>query len=181
MGYGIFRVETATGRLNGCNFWCSGFGLQPSYTSTDQGVTPIFNLDKGFPPNPKNPPIFDPSLNNNGSVSLINWHANKMGTLQSWTFDIQRDLPLGIMLDAAYVGTKSNGTWTGAENPNQVDPKYLSSWPDAARRHQLSASSRGGDRQALSGLHRIGRASPASIPAVHQHRRHVSAHRVQFL
>ena len=126
MGYGIFRVETATGRLNGCNYWCSGFGLQPSYTSTDQGVTPAFNLDKGFPPNPQNPPIFDPSLNNNGSVSLINWHANKMGLLQSWTFDLQRDLPFGIMLDAAYVGTKSNGTWTGAENPNQVDPKYLS-------------------------------------------------------
>jgi hypothetical protein len=124
-GYGIFRVETATGRLNGCNFWCSGFGLQPSYTSTDQGVTSAFGLDKGFPANPQSPPIFDPSLNNNGSVSLINWHANRMGLLQSWTFDIQRDLPLGIMLDAAYVGTKSNGTWTGAENPNQVDPRYL--------------------------------------------------------
>ncbi len=126
VGYGIFRIETATGRLNGCNYWCSGFGLQPSYTSTNQGVTPAFNLDKGFPLNPKNPPIFDPSLNNNGSVSLINWHANRMGMLQSWTFDIQRDLPFGVMLDAAYVGTKSSGTWTGAENPNQVDPKYLS-------------------------------------------------------
>src|SRR5260370_26178109 len=126
MGYGIFRTESAPGRLNGCNHWCSGFGLQPSYTSTNQGVTPAFNLDLGFPLNPKNPPIFDPSLNNNGSVSLINWHANRMGLLQSWTFDIQRDLPFGIMLDAAYVGTKSSGTWTGAENPNQVDPRYLS-------------------------------------------------------
>ncbi|HWB95219.1 MAG TPA: carboxypeptidase-like regulatory domain-containing protein [Bryobacteraceae bacterium] len=125
MGYGIFRIETATGRLNGCNYWCSGFGLQPSYTSTDQGVTPVFNLAQGFPANPRNPPIFDPSLNNNGSVSLINWAANRMGLMQSWTFDIQRDLPFGIMLDAAYVGTKSSGTWTGAENPNQLNPSYL--------------------------------------------------------
>src|SRR5207247_2588368 len=54
-GYGIFRIETAVGRLTGCNFWCSGFGLQPSYTSTNQGVTPAFALDKGLPPNPQNP------------------------------------------------------------------------------------------------------------------------------
>ncbi|MFN7923391.1 MAG: carboxypeptidase-like regulatory domain-containing protein [Bryobacteraceae bacterium] len=125
-GYGIFRIETATGRLNGCNFWCSGFGLQPSYTSTNQGVTPAFTFDQGYPANPRKPPIFDPALNNNGSVSLVNWHANRMGLMQSWTFDIQRELPAGIMLDLAYVGTKSSGTWTGLENPNQVDPKYLS-------------------------------------------------------
>lgn len=125
-GYGIFRIQTAVGRLNGCNFWCSGFGLQPSYTTTNQGVTPAFPLDQGFPPNPRNPPIFDPALNNNGSVSMINNKANKPGTLQSWTFDIQRDLPFGIMLDLAYVGSKSNGTWTGLENPNQVNPRYLS-------------------------------------------------------
>jgi hypothetical protein len=125
-GYGIFRVATAVGRLNGCNFWCSGFGLQPSYTSTNQGVTSAFSLDAGFPPNPKSPPIFDPALNNNGNVSLINSESNKPATLQSWTFDIQRDLPFGIMLDVAYVGSKSNGTWTGLENPNQVDPRYLS-------------------------------------------------------
>jgi hypothetical protein len=125
-GYGIFRIETAVGRLNGCNFWCSGFGLQPNYTTTNQGVTPAFTLEQGFPANPRRPPVFDAALNNNGSVSLINWHANRMGLMQSWTFDIQRELPWGIMLDLAYVGTKSSGTWTGLENPNQVDPRYLS-------------------------------------------------------
>jgi hypothetical protein len=125
-GYGIFRFYPTYGRLNGCNWWCSGFGLQPSYTSTNQGVTPAFNLDQGFPPNPANPPIFDPALNNNGSASLINWRAYRPALMQSWTFDIQRDLPFGIMLDVAYVGSKSNGTWTGLENPNQVHPKYLS-------------------------------------------------------
>ena len=125
-GYGIFRIETAVGRLNGCNYWCSGFGLQPNYTSTNQGVTPAFTLEQGFPVNPRKPPIYDPALNNNGSVSLINWHANRMALMQSWTFDIQRELPAGILLDLAYVGTKSSGTWTGLENPNQVNPRYLS-------------------------------------------------------
>jgi hypothetical protein len=125
-GYGIFRVETAVGRMNSCQFWCSGFGLQPSYTSTDSGVTSAFPLDRGFPPNPVLPPVFDPALNNNGSVTMINGDANRMAFSQSWTFAIQRELPFGINLDLAYVGTKSSGTWTGLSVPNQLHPSYLS-------------------------------------------------------
>lgn len=125
-GYGIFRVETAVGRMNSCQFWCSGFGLQPFYTSTDSGVSSAFPLDRGFPINPVLPPVFDPSLNNNGSVTMINGDANRMALSQSWTFAIQREMPFGINLDLAYVGTKSSGTWTGLSVPNQVHPKYLS-------------------------------------------------------
>ena len=126
IGYGIFRVETAVGRMNSCQFWCSGFQLHPSYTSTDSGITSAFLLDRGFPANPVLPPVFDPSLNNNGSVTMINEHANRMALSQSWTFALQRELPFGISLDAAYVGTKSSGTWTGLSVPNQLHPMYLS-------------------------------------------------------
>lgn len=125
-GYGIFRVETAVGRMNSCQFWCSGFGLQPSYTTTNSGITSAFSLDGGFPANPVLPPVFDPALNNNGSVTLINENANRMALSQSWTFAIQRELPVGINLDVAYVGTKSSGTWTGLSVPNQLHPDYLS-------------------------------------------------------
>ncbi len=124
-GYGLFRVETAVGRMNSCQFWCSGFGLQPFYTSTNNGITSAFGLDRGFPANPQAPPIFNPALNNNGSVTMINEHANRMANSQSWTFALQRELPFGINLDVAYVGTKSNGTWTGASVPNQIHPRFL--------------------------------------------------------
>lgn len=124
-GYGLFRVETAVGRMNSCQFWCSGFGLQPAYTTTNTGITSAFKLDDGFPANPRMPPVFDPSLNNNGSVTMINEHANKMALSQSWTLAIQRELPFGINLDLAYIGTKSNGTWTGLSMPNQLNPSYL--------------------------------------------------------
>ncbi|MFN0100817.1 MAG: carboxypeptidase regulatory-like domain-containing protein [Bryobacteraceae bacterium] len=125
-GYGIFRVVTAVGRMNSCQFWCSGFGLQPFYTTTNSGITAAFPLDRGFPPNPVQPPVFDPALNNNGSVTMINGDANRMALSQSWTFAIQRELPFGINLDAAYIGTKSSGTWTGLSVPNQLNPSYLS-------------------------------------------------------
>jgi hypothetical protein len=126
LGYGLFRVDTAVGRFNNCGYWCSGFGLQPAYATTNQGITPALRLDNGMPPNPTNLPIFDPALNNGGTVSLINWNANKMALMQSWTFAIQRELLFGINLDAAYVGQKTNGTWTGLEVPNQIHPRHLS-------------------------------------------------------
>jgi len=125
-GYGIFRVPTAVGRMNSCQFWCSGFGLQPFYTSTDSGVTSAFPLDRGFPANLVAPPVFNPSLNNNGSVTMINGDSNRMALSQSWTLAIQRELPFGVSLDAAYIGTKSSGTWTGLSVPNQLNPRYLS-------------------------------------------------------
>lgn len=124
-GYGLFRIETAVGRMNSCQFWCSGFGLQPSYASTNSGVSSPFTLDGGFPANPQAPPIFDPSLNNNGSVTMINGNAARMALSQTWTLAIQRELPFGINLDLAYVGTKSSGTWTGLSVPNQLNPQYL--------------------------------------------------------
>ncbi len=125
-GYGIFRIYPNYGRLNGCNYWCSGFGLQPAFTSTDQGLTSAFSLDGGFPVSPVNPPIFDPSLNNNGTVSYVNSDAYRPARMQSWTLDVQRELPLRILLDLAYVGSKTNGLWSGLENIDQVNPKYLS-------------------------------------------------------
>ena len=127
LGYGVFRVETAYGRLNGCNFWCSGFGLNPAYSSTNSGVTPAFDIDSpGFPASNVTLPDFDPSLNNNGAVSYVNSSAYKMAYNQSWTVDIQRDLPYRIMLDVAYIGEHTTGLWTGEENLNQVNPSYLS-------------------------------------------------------
>ena len=100
--------------------------MQPAFTSTDQGVTPAFQLDTGFPISPVTPPVFDPALNNNGTVSYINSDAYRPARMQSWTLDVQRELPLRILLDLAYVGSKTNGLWSGLENIDQVNPKYLS-------------------------------------------------------
>jgi hypothetical protein len=127
LGYGIFRIETAYGRLNGSALWGSGFGAYPSVASTNDGVTPAFDIDNpGFPAPTYSLPDFDPTLNNNGAVSYINSSAYKMAFNQAWTADVQRDLPFRIMLDVAYVGEHTTGLWTGQENINQVNPSYLS-------------------------------------------------------
>jgi len=126
LGYGLFRIYPNYGRVNSGVFWNSGFGLLQSVSSTDQGITPAFKLDDGWPAPPVSIPSYDPSQNNGGSGSWINQSGNRPALMQSWTFNIQRELPFNILLDASYVGSKSNGLWTGLEDINQVDSRYLS-------------------------------------------------------
>src|SRR5207253_1736933 len=49
MGYGIFHINTNVGSINQGIEWRNGFGAFPSFSSLDQGITPAFNLDSGFP------------------------------------------------------------------------------------------------------------------------------------
>ena len=125
-GYGVFRLYPNYGRMNSGVFWNSGFGATLSSSSTDSGIHPAFNLDQGFPIGDLNLPNFDPTQNNGGSATYVNSSANKPAFMQSWTLDIQRTLPYSMILDTAYVASHTTGLWTGLENINQVDPKYLS-------------------------------------------------------
>jgi hypothetical protein len=125
LGYGVFRIYPNYGRLNGCNFWCGGYGEDLATSSTNSGVTPAFLLDAGVPSSPT-PPIFDPTLDNNGAISWVNPSSNKPAFMGSWSVDVERDLPSNMMVDVAYVGSNTVHTWTGLENINQVNPSYLS-------------------------------------------------------
>ncbi len=126
-GYGIFRLYPNYGDLNNPNslVFAPGFGATDAVASTNSGITPAFVLDQGFPAANVTVPNFDPSQNNGGTVTWINWKANVPANLQSWTFDIQRSLPFNFLADAAYVGSHVLGIWAGLENINQVNPTYL--------------------------------------------------------
>jgi len=129
VGYGIFYIYPNYGRVGagGCFLgWCQGFGALPSFATTNSGITPAFTLDSGFPALGFTVPSFDPTIANNGLVPYINPSSNKPSMDQSWTVDIQRQLPASILIDAAYVGSNTTRLWTGLENINQVNPSYLS-------------------------------------------------------
>ena len=128
MGYGLFRSYPNYGDLNNPNVlvFAPGFGATPSVASTNSGITPAFLLDEGFPASDITLPNTDPSLNNGGTVTWVNSSSNRPAFMQSWTLNVQRELPFNILLDAAYVGSHTTGLWTGLENINQTDPKYLS-------------------------------------------------------
>jgi hypothetical protein len=125
-GYGIFYVYPNYGRLNAGSDWGNGFGYTQAVATTNQGITPAFNLDAGFPPSGVTLPNTDPSLLNSGTANYINVNSYKPAKQQSWTLDLQQNLPFRMTLDLAYVGAHTIRLEGGFENVDQVNPKYLS-------------------------------------------------------
>ena len=130
LGYGIFRLPPNYGLLNQGSWWATGFGSFPSFTTTDLGVTPAFNMDVGFPTTNITLPNTSPTQLNNGPIYIINPDAYKMSLTNSWSVSIQRELPYNILLDAAYVGNHSTNLWSSNENLDQVNPKWLNLGPE---------------------------------------------------
>jgi hypothetical protein len=65
-------------------------------------------------------------LLNAATIDFMNPSANKAGYTNSWTFNVQRELPLQFLLDIGYVGSRSLRLPSGLENLNQVDVSALS-------------------------------------------------------
>lgn len=124
--YGISYYPT--GALGGGNAKppAIGFEATPSFISQDQGLTPAFIWDNGFPQNYSRPPFIDPGFGVRGGIPMWDPNAKEPTNRQDWNFGIQYQLADNWLLDASYVGSKSTRLSTGVVNYNQVDPRYLS-------------------------------------------------------
>ncbi|MBI1791489.1 MAG: TonB-dependent receptor [Acidobacteria bacterium] len=117
-GFGMFYSNY---KLWGANL---GFYAQPTFVSTDQGVTPAFYWDNGWPVW-QQPPAIDPAFNAGSSVPWF--HVDdiaRMPTSTTWNLALARVLPSAVVLDFTYTGSK--GTYLGSNRDNymQIDPKY---------------------------------------------------------
>lgn len=138
-GYGMY-YSAANGNTGGGCFPC-GWGTSASPTTASPGgVAPAFNWDGGFQPPAgfQPPPIIDPSYANAvgttvNTVLMLSKEDGLAGRIQNWQFNVQQELPFGLLLDAAYLGSYS--TRLNSYVPyNQVDPKYLSLGPLLAKK-----------------------------------------------
>lgn len=123
-GWGI-SYSAANGNTGGGCFPC-GWGV--SYSSNPvslDGLAPVFNWDGGFTPGPPAPlPLIDPSLANNQAVLILTKEDGLPGRIMNWNFNVQRELPWGLLADAAYTGMYS--VHLNTLTPfNQVDPSQL--------------------------------------------------------
>jgi len=104
----------------------AGYSASTSFTTPDAGLTPAFMLDQGYPQNYPHPPVIDAGLNV-GQGAAIWWdNANLPMYKQDWNFTTQTQISSSLVLDLAYVGSKSTRLNSGAVNVNQVNPRYLS-------------------------------------------------------
>ncbi|MDQ2774409.1 MAG: carboxypeptidase regulatory-like domain-containing protein [Acidobacteriota bacterium] len=116
------------GGLGGGNvqYVTDGFSTTASFISPNTGVSPAFNLDSGFPQNYTHPPFINAGLNVGQSANMWWDNASKPLYKQDWNFTTQTQITPTLVLDAAYVGSKSTRVGTGAVNANQLNPSYLS-------------------------------------------------------
>ena len=113
-GYGIFHDTSAQGGTTG------PYENPPyanAYGFTSNNVTPVRTLTTGFPAN--NVPI-------SPTAYIGNWYAwdpnYKMGRIQQWNFNIQRELPSSMVFTVAYAGTHGTRLMEKNFNFNTAPP-----------------------------------------------------------
>lgn len=104
-----------------------GFNQSAGISSLDNGVTPAFNWNNGFPNVYPKVPNLDPSLQNGQGISYVNVNNNRPAMAQNVNFGISRELPYEIGLRVDYIGNFTRRLATnGHVQLNQLNPKYLS-------------------------------------------------------
>jgi len=123
-GYGIFYVPVSINAL-GASVGSQGYSTSTSMVTTrDTGITPYRTLSDPFPDG-----LNQPSGNTLGMATLAGQSIrgidrnSRVGYVQQFNFNIQRQLPGNTMLDVAYAGSHSLklfSTW----NVDQLNPSY---------------------------------------------------------
>jgi hypothetical protein len=117
----------------GWNLGAEGLDLNPPFYSTysfqADDITPVTTLSQGFPV-PVEP---DPS-NLSGNVYSQNTNF-RLGMIQQFNLNVQRELPAGVVVTAGYMGSRSSHLQTAEWNLNtappnpQIDPTNLRPYP----------------------------------------------------
>ena len=121
-GYGIYYEPVKEGSFADQD----GLGFFNKEDITTANVAP-FQIDNGMPHIlPPSGPLTPGAQNGNSGVIMVPTNSGRPGDMQSWSFDVQRQITRSMMVSVAYVGSK--GTHLPALNiiPNQVNPTYLS-------------------------------------------------------
>ena len=107
----------------------NGFGVNGSYTTPDNGITPAFHLSSGFPA--ATAPTLRPGY---GTVpvgqapsfapAFYDWNRVN-GYSEQWTFDVQRNLGWRTLLDVGYMGVVGHHLPGPDTSINQVLPQLM--------------------------------------------------------
>lgn len=112
--YGISTPAHFGDFTSGFNAPFTGWGATPSRSSLDNGVTPAFYWDSGFPFTIPKLPDLDPTLQNGSGADYIDRKDSAMpGRCQGLDAGVERELPGKMALRADYVANLCHGLATG--------------------------------------------------------------------
>jgi len=124
-GYGIYYSGISFDQFIGQP--TQGFQSNPAVVSPNNGKTPAFFMDAGFPQtsatlcpqNPGNacitkPPFINPAFANNTDVIAVAKNGLKLPRYQNWSITFERELTNNMRLDVSYIanrGTRLTSDW----------------------------------------------------------------------
>lgn len=112
---------------NGPTTPTAGFGAVLTATTLDNGVTPAFNWQNGFPLPFPTFPILNPALQNGSSLGYVDRSENRPPTSQNIGLEVARELPGQMSIRVGYVANLSHRLpGNGLVDLNALDLKYLS-------------------------------------------------------
>jgi outer membrane receptor protein involved in Fe transport len=124
-GYGIYF---STQRVGGfAENDSQGFFSSYTYPIPASPQTPAGVLSQitAYPGNL--PPFIDPTvMNGQGNALFLESKVDRPGTIQNWTLDVQRQLPMQTIVDVAYVGAHGDHLQAFMHDPNQGNPANMS-------------------------------------------------------
>lgn len=131
-GFGIFYNAEKFGMFNSLN---DGFVSVNAFQSPNNGVTPAFYWQQGWPAWTPSPNI-TPALNVGGgggcgttaNICPVVWNQKKdlalLPSNTTWNVAISRELPKNFVLDLTYTGSKGTHLESGQVNVMQINPQY---------------------------------------------------------
>jgi hypothetical protein len=110
--FGVAKTNSGTSHFD-------GFVLVAQPTSTDNGITPAFHADDGFPVYTW-PPIIDPAYNNGQATPYWDDSPARLPEDYQWTFSIQRQVSTSTVLEVSYNATIGAHLLAYLKNYNQL-------------------------------------------------------------
>ena len=119
-GYGIYYSNLKIGGFGEND--SAGFFGHYNYPTPASQQTPAVVLSQiqGYPG--PTPPFIDPTVQNGQQPTFILSKVARPGTIQTWTLDVQQQLPGQVLLDMAYVGDHGDHLQAFLHDPNQGNP-----------------------------------------------------------
>jgi hypothetical protein len=119
-GYGLFYGDPGVGIVT------TGLRTIVNLQSLDNGITPAFVLQNGFPGGAVANPQPGPALLNGQAVTARNGTVNRMPRTQNWSLSIQRELGRNFMMEVNYAANHNTGlTNATMTNINQTPARHL--------------------------------------------------------
>ena len=127
-GYGLFWLPSDVKWNDSPNNNIINTISTPWVATLDGGLTPFDRLSNPFPTGIVQPPGRNPSfqqtLLGKGISAVVT--SSPYSYAQQWNFNIQRELPDGTLIDAAYAGSRGVHLPAHTQNLNQLPDQYLS-------------------------------------------------------